>query len=47
MVHRITAINDTGSNLLTLFDTDMSALGNLQGYGGWVGTLRSVMQAVQ
>ena len=36
-VHRIIVINDTGSNLLTLFDTDMSLLGNLQGYTGWRG----------
>jgi hypothetical protein len=36
-VHRINVINDTGSCLLTLFDTDISFLGNLQGYTGWRG----------
>jgi hypothetical protein len=36
-VYRIIVINDTGSNLLTLFDTDMSSLGNFQGYTGWIG----------
>jgi hypothetical protein len=30
----IIAMNDTGSNVLTLFDTDMPHLGNLQGYAG-------------
>jgi hypothetical protein len=30
-------MNDTGSNALTLFDTDMSSLGNFHGYAGWVG----------
>jgi hypothetical protein len=33
-VHAITAMNDTGSNILTVFDTDMLYLGNLQGYTG-------------
>jgi hypothetical protein len=36
-VHRINVINDTGSSLLTLFDTDISLLGNLQWYTGWRG----------
>jgi hypothetical protein len=30
-------MNDTGSNILSLFDADMPYLGNLQGYGGWLG----------
>ena len=30
-------MNDTGSNLLTLFDTDMSSLGNFQAYRDWMG----------
>jgi len=34
-VHRITVINDTGSNILTLFTTDLRQLGNIQGYNGW------------
>jgi hypothetical protein len=34
-VHRITVINDTGSNILTLFTTDLQQLGNIQGYNGW------------
>lgn len=28
-------MNDTGSNMLTLFDTDLLELGNIQGYLGW------------
>ena len=38
-VHRISVINDTGSSLLTLFDTDMLLLGNLPGYTGWHGNV--------
>ena len=34
-IHGIIAMNDTGSNILTLFDTDLLQLGNVQGYGGW------------
>jgi hypothetical protein len=34
-VHRITVIYDTGSNILTLFTTDLLQLGNTQGYNGW------------
>jgi hypothetical protein len=30
-------MNDTGSSILSLFDTDMQHLGNLQGYTGGVG----------
>jgi hypothetical protein len=34
-VHGIGAMNDTGSEILSLFDTDMPYLGgNLQGYSG-------------
>jgi hypothetical protein len=36
-VHAVIAMNDTGSNVLSLFDTDMPYLGNLQGYAGWLG----------
>lgn len=35
-VYDITALNDTGSDMLTLFDTDLPHLGNIQGYAGWV-----------
>jgi hypothetical protein len=28
-------MNDTGSDTLTLFDTDLPQLGNIQGYAGW------------
>jgi hypothetical protein len=38
-VHGIIAMNDTGSDILSLFDTDMPYLGNLQGYGGWIGNV--------
>lgn len=31
------AMNDTGSDLLTLFTTDLLRLGNVQGYTGWQG----------
>ena len=30
-VHGIIAMNDTGSDLLTLFNTDLALLGNIQG----------------
>jgi hypothetical protein len=30
-------MNDTGSSILSLFDTDMQYLGNLQGYTGRAG----------
>jgi hypothetical protein len=33
----IIAMNDTGSDILTLFNTDLLALGNTQGYHGWLG----------
>ena len=35
-VHGIIALNDTGSDILTLFDTDLPRLGNIQGYTGWL-----------
>jgi hypothetical protein len=36
-IHRITAINDTGSTILTLFDTDLPLLGDSDEYAGWAG----------
>src|SRR5438046_1409467 len=36
-VYGIIAMNDTGSDALTIFDVDMPHLGNYQGYVGWVG----------
>lgn len=30
-------MNDTGSDLLTLYDLDMPYLGNSDGYAGWLG----------
>jgi hypothetical protein len=30
-------MNDTGSDMLTIFDVDMPHLGNHQGYAGWIG----------
>lgn len=36
----ITAINDTGSDLLTLFDYDLDNLGNLNVYHGWNGYIQ-------
>ena len=32
----IIAMNDTGSDMLTLFTTDLPSLGNIQGYLGWL-----------
>jgi hypothetical protein len=43
-VHRIIAMNDTGSNVLSLFTTDLQQLGNMQGYTGW-GPTRSIKDA--
>src|SRR4051794_15201614 len=31
----IIAMNDTGSEILTMFDVDLPFLGNTQGYAGW------------
>ena len=28
-------MNDTGSNILSLFTTDLEQLGNIEGYTGW------------
>lgn len=36
-IHGIIAMNDTGSDILSLFNADMAHLGNLQGYAGWIG----------
>ncbi|KAI9763427.1 MAG: hypothetical protein M1840_000508 [Geoglossum simile] len=36
-VHGIIAMNDTGSDVLTIFDADIPLLGNSDGYAGWVG----------
>lgn len=33
----VIAMNDTGSEILTIFDVDLPFLGNLQGYAGWDG----------
>ncbi len=35
-IHGIVVVNDTGSDMLTLFDIDLSYLGNIQGYNGWL-----------
>ncbi len=37
MRHGISVINDTGSNALTLFYTDLVHLGMHQQYNGWLG----------
>jgi hypothetical protein len=34
-VHGIIAMNDTGSDMLTLFNADLAVLGNIQGYSSW------------
>ena len=34
-VYGIIAMNDTGSDMLTLFNTDLPRLENIQGYNGW------------
>ena len=36
-VHGIIAMNDTGSDILSLFHSDIPHLGNIQGYSGWDG----------
>lgn len=35
-IHGIIALNDTGSNILTLFEDDFPFLGNRAGYSGWL-----------
>ena len=39
--HGITVMNDTGSSILSLLDTDMQHLGNLQGYAGGAGQVEA------
>jgi hypothetical protein len=34
-VHGIITMNDTGSDILSVFTTDLPRLGNIQGYTGW------------
>jgi hypothetical protein len=36
-MHGINVVNDTGSDILTLFYTDLSYLGNYWAYTGWLG----------
>jgi hypothetical protein len=36
-VHGIIAMNDTGSDMLSLFYSDLQHLGNIQGYDNWQG----------
>lgn len=38
-VHGIIAMNDTGSDVLSLFYSDLQYLGNRQGYTGWRGVI--------
>ncbi len=38
-VHGIIAMNDTGSDILSLFYSDLQYLGNTQGYTGWRGVI--------
>jgi hypothetical protein len=38
----VIAMNDTGSDVLTIFDVDMPHLGDCQGYAGWVGPVMIV-----
>ena len=38
-VHGIITMNDTGSDILSLFHSDLQHLGNIQGYTGWQGTI--------
>jgi hypothetical protein len=34
-VHGIVTMNDTGSDVLSVFNTDLTLLGNNNGYNGW------------
>jgi hypothetical protein len=34
--HGIIAMSDTGSDMMTLFTTDLPLLGNIQGCAGWL-----------
>lgn len=36
-VHGITVFHDTGSNIMSIFDTDLAMLGDRQKYQGWIG----------
>jgi hypothetical protein len=38
-VHGIIAMNDTGSDILSLFHSDMQHLANIQWYTGWQGVI--------
>jgi len=38
-VHGIIAMNDTGSDILSLFHSDLQHLGNIQGYAGGLGVI--------
>jgi hypothetical protein len=38
-VRGIIAMNDTGSDILSLFNSDLQHLGNIQGYTGWRGVI--------
>lgn len=35
--HGINVLNDTGSDVLTIFNTDLTSLGNYEQYAGWLG----------
>lgn len=37
-IHGIVALHDTGSDYLTIFNSDFSSLGNSANYLGWIGT---------
>jgi hypothetical protein len=39
-VHGIIAMNDTGSDILSLFHSDLQYLGDTQGYTGWRGVIQ-------
>jgi hypothetical protein len=43
-VHGIIAMSDTGSDVLTIFNTDIPLLGNSHGYAGW-GTVAAIGDA--
>ena len=36
-IHRIAVIHDTGSNIMSIFDTDLAKLGDRQNFHGWIG----------
>ena len=41
-IHVIIAMNDTRSDMLSLFQTDLACLGNMQGYMGWSGVQATI-----